>query len=135
MSLYLDRLCTKLGYKNYNDYLSNPNWKVFSNYIKLKRKLCFCCNYKNNLSVHHINYDNLGYEMPKDVVVLCNSCHLKVHTLTKSRKASLKNAHIILREEYFPRKKKKSKAQKRRERAERIIQEWDRFTLQQMPRF
>ncbi len=31
------------------------------------------------LNVHHLTYDRLGYEEPKDLQVLCRPCHKKQH--------------------------------------------------------
>ena len=52
---------------------------------KLKRKMkqqsyhCYVCFAKENLILHHRNYDTAGNESANDVVWLCHSCHHKVH--------------------------------------------------------
>jgi hypothetical protein len=37
------------------------------------------CESKTRLEVHHLNYDNLGSELPQDLLVLCRDCHHRLH--------------------------------------------------------
>jgi len=38
-----------------------------------------CSSHDATLDVHHKTYENYGDERPEDLVVLCRSCHQKVH--------------------------------------------------------
>ena len=40
---------------------------------------CEQCGNTYNLSVHHLNYNNLGKEHPEDLKVLCKTCHEREH--------------------------------------------------------
>lgn len=68
----------------YSEYMRSPEWR-----IKRERVLSFrgrqcekCgCNDLTQLRVHHITYDRLGNEDMKDLRILCNDCHHKVHNL------------------------------------------------------
>lgn len=39
----------------------------------------FRCTNKRKLQVHHLTYKRLGAELPEDVVVLCERCHVIEH--------------------------------------------------------
>ena len=38
-----------------------------------------CSTKKEILDVHHNSYDRLGAEEPQDLIVLCRTCHGRVH--------------------------------------------------------
>lgn len=40
---------------------------------------CELCGSAKNLQVHHITYDNLGYEPLDDLLVVCRKCHEELH--------------------------------------------------------
>ena len=68
--------------RNYDKYLQGKHWKN-TRKSALERaeyqcQLCACTDAV--LEVHHNNYDNIGKEKPKDLVVLCRPCHRKFHT-------------------------------------------------------
>jgi HNH endonuclease len=100
MSSQLDYLVSRIGYSGYNEYLRSEHWKVFNE--GCKKKTCFRCGRTNDLHLHHITYERIGEELPKDVVTLCSSCHVEVHDKVKAG-YNLKTAHLISK------KKKKSK--------------------------
>lgn len=65
---------------NYNYYLNSNWWKKRRQEILNQRKVCEICGSDNNLQVHHLNYKRLGKEDNKDLMLLCDNCHRKVHT-------------------------------------------------------
>ncbi len=64
----------------YQGYLQSKHWKEFR-LIALKHHGDKCCkcggDYK--ISVHHLNYDNVGNESVDDVIVVCDNCHKEIH--------------------------------------------------------
>lgn len=67
----------------YKEYLKTPHWKeTRDKRLSLDGKRCYVCGYKHNLNVHHISYKNVGNEdVRKDLVTLCDMCHLMVHNI------------------------------------------------------
>ena len=45
-----------------------------------KGKKCAKCGEKNNLVIHHLDFDHFN-ESPKNKIVLCNMCHLELHQI------------------------------------------------------
>jgi predicted HNH restriction endonuclease len=37
------------------------------------------CRSAKNLSVHHITYENIGFEKMDDLISVCKECHKKLH--------------------------------------------------------
>lgn len=64
---------------NYNDYLQCELWKNKSKAFIKNAGRCDRCNSKKELNCHHLNYEFLGNETEKDIVVLCKKCHLFIH--------------------------------------------------------
>ncbi|HDZ15658.1 MAG TPA: hypothetical protein ENH60_12295 [Pricia sp.] len=70
----------------YKHYQKTKHWSnlrskalVFYNYE------CYICDKKYRLQLHHINYENLGKEViGKDVIILCWSCHQRIHKSKKN---------------------------------------------------
>lgn len=88
----------ELGFKSYDDYLNSKHWKEFS--ISVKESTCYCCGRGGIIQVHHIHYDNLGKELPEDVVSVCSGCHLDIHDKSKNRRhIPLNQLHEIVRAE------------------------------------
>ena len=62
-------------------YMHSANWMN----TRQKRLIhdnftCVLCGAKDNLQVHHITYENIGYENLEDLRTLCKECHYeKVH--------------------------------------------------------
>ena len=78
------RLITR-NYKNiYHSYLNSKEWhdkrNTMLNYADYK---CGRCNKTENLQVHHLNYNTIGYESLSDLEVVCNGCHKKIHNIIK----------------------------------------------------
>ena len=64
----------------YKQYLTTSHWTRFKQATLLSANYsCKLCNRKDDLNVHHNNYDNRGCETFNDVIVLCRSCHSKFH--------------------------------------------------------
>ena len=60
----------------YHVYMKSGRWFRFRDRI-LKRSghKCEECKRPDNLQVHHLTYERLGYEKSQDVKVLCAFCH------------------------------------------------------------
>ena len=75
------------GYSNsrrqYNDYLSSDQWR-FTRKKALSRSehKCEYCGSTERLQVHHLSYKHIGRERPEDLIVLCGSCHTKIHEIS-----------------------------------------------------
>ncbi len=61
-------------------YMKSQKWRE-KRQIILKRDnhKCVKCHTKDRLEVHHKTYERLGNEYNRDLVVLCRSCHQKIH--------------------------------------------------------
>ncbi len=67
----------KLGAK----YREEPEWQVrrVQALTRAAYKCQTCSSRDTMLDVHHNSYENYGDERPQDLVVLCRSCHQRVH--------------------------------------------------------
>lgn len=63
----------KISYKN---YLLTPHWKKIKEYTYKKYKACRWCGNKENLNIHHLTYEHLWHEDDRDLIVLCEYCHI-----------------------------------------------------------
>jgi len=65
---------------NYFKYLKTEDWKIRKKeLLNEANHICSECGGKAIL-LHHISYDNLGYEILNlDVIALCKSCHDLMH--------------------------------------------------------
>lgn len=69
-----------LGFKSYMDYLNSYLWKNKRDFvINLRGNKCEKCDSRDNLNVHHLNYDNVCNERSRDLIVLCFKCHNEEH--------------------------------------------------------
>ena len=66
--------------KEYKDYLKTSDWKERrKELLEEAGNECNVCGASANI-LHHLNYDNLGFEeLETDVVAVCNSCHMELH--------------------------------------------------------
>jgi 5-methylcytosine-specific restriction endonuclease McrA len=68
-------------YKMGAEYREQKEWKVRRTEALTRAgyrcQTCGSCD--TTLDVHHNTYENYGDERPQDLVVLCRSCHQKVH--------------------------------------------------------
>jgi hypothetical protein len=67
----------KLGAK----YREEPEWQVrrVQALTRAAYKCQTCSSRDTTLDVHHNSYENYGDERPQDLVVMCRSCHQRVH--------------------------------------------------------
>lgn len=83
-----------LGVNSYSDYLKSEHWielrKRFyrSNRIeKLKKKygrlVCEFCKKDGKFNLHHKTYKNLGHESKNDIFLICETCHSKIHSMSR----------------------------------------------------
>lgn len=73
------------GLYSYVEYLKSEIWKeVKEKWIStIKRcELCGCSN-RNQLTLHHLSYENCGNEFREDILVVCNYCHTDIHLRNK----------------------------------------------------
>jgi hypothetical protein len=66
---------------SYKKYLNSSYWLELKQKIINRDKKCMCCGATDQLVAHHIIYRGRGQELEKDLVCLCNSCHLQLHRL------------------------------------------------------
>ena len=65
---------------NYAKYLTGEHWRWFRQVmLKFWNYRCALCNSLAELEVYHRSYDNVGRERLNDCIVLCNTCHRRVH--------------------------------------------------------
>jgi hypothetical protein len=110
----LDFLVHKLGFRSYSAYLQSSHWHDFKKWVKQKQ--CFCCSARAvPLQVHHITYERIGDELPKDVVTVCDKCHEVIHELADRGVAKLMHAHFVRRKSVAkpPRKSKRLRREER----------------------
>ncbi|HVE23098.1 MAG TPA: HNH endonuclease signature motif containing protein [Acidocella sp.] len=64
----------------YADYLQSAEWAEIRRkaYARAGYK-CQVCGKQDKLNVHHNNYPPRGTESPRDLLVMCESCHQKFH--------------------------------------------------------
>ena len=82
---------------NYHVYIVSRQWKKRrSKYYSRYGKKCFVCFTDKRITLHHNNYQNLGYEKDKDLVALCWYHHDEIHNLVLNNKdIKLNNAHVV----------------------------------------
>ena len=73
-------------------YLKSKHWREFRKYVygTVGRRCCKCSS-RFKVQIHHKNYDCLGKEKLKDVMVLCERHHLLEHEKLNERKYEKKN--------------------------------------------
>ena len=66
--------------EKYSVYLKSKHWKKFrATALKHYDYQCKKCKSREDVVVHHLNYDCLYHEMFEDVMVLCKCCHSEEH--------------------------------------------------------
>ena len=96
-------LCIK-NIMNYKNYLKSDGWeyakKKLSNFYN--KKECFVCQSKDNIQTHHKTYKRIGNEdIYKDLVFVCNKCHLKINELKKEYNSNYWNATEMFKKRYI----------------------------------
>ncbi len=65
---------------DYHIYILSKKWeKKREKALVLADHQCEICTSSFHLSVHHLTYERLGREIPSDLQVLCEDCHLMAH--------------------------------------------------------
>lgn len=69
--------------ETYQEYLQTRHWKAFRRKVigRKGRKKCTNCRSKKHIHVHHMTYENVGFEKLDDVTILCSVCHKLHHDL------------------------------------------------------
>lgn len=66
--------------EKYKKYITSKEWKEKKEKLfDLRGKECEQCGYTHRLHVHHLTYENLGYEKMDDLQILCYQCHMSKH--------------------------------------------------------
>ncbi len=70
----------RIGGTEYQKYLRSRQWAgTRALAIHRANAMCEVCSDRDYLEVHHKTYERLGNETHDDLIVLCGSCHAKVH--------------------------------------------------------
>ena len=90
---------TELKKLCYTDFLLTWYWRTISNFLRKRDKKCKLCDSTENLLVHHKTYSHHGDELHhlKDLVVLCDNCHKKIHSsssIYQRKKKKVKQSQI-----------------------------------------
>jgi 5-methylcytosine-specific restriction endonuclease McrA len=65
----------------YGAYLQTSEWaERRRGALRRANDRCETCRTDARLHVHHRTYERRGEERPDDLIVLCEDCHLAVHT-------------------------------------------------------
>jgi hypothetical protein len=68
-------------FDDYYEYINSDDWKrkteVWKSIVNYKCEICG----KNNiiLQAHHKSYENFKHETKKDILIVCENCHKKIH--------------------------------------------------------
>jgi 5-methylcytosine-specific restriction endonuclease McrA len=66
--------------ERYIDYLKSPEWKTTRlRALRTWGDACQLCGSKERIEVHHRTYARLTKEKMEDLMVVCHSCHEKIH--------------------------------------------------------
>lgn len=79
----------------YRKYLESKHWMLLRKLLVKKDSRCAICNeITNNLQLHHLSYERIGFEKEMDLLILCDSCHKLVHEngLKKIPKSAIQNS-------------------------------------------
>lgn len=71
---------------DYNRYLKSDYWqKIRDKKLEEAGYQCQFCYSKEDLHVHHLTYDYLCQERLSALIVLCETCHSKIHNKHKNK--------------------------------------------------
>ena len=89
---------------NYQQYLDSSWWKLRKRiFLNEQGKKCSFCSSKNELDVHHLNYQNLGDERDSDLLVLCRRCHKDIHYFadcSEPTECEIKQSQVVTEDIY-----------------------------------
>jgi len=87
--------------EQYHKYLFSANWlikksELIRDYLKFGYPIsCYNCQSKQNLQVHHLNYNNVGgNEKIDDVCFMCSNCHMEWHKNPKFKNKVIKDHEV-----------------------------------------
>lgn len=67
---------------DYNWYIKSGYWEERKvKYYKTHPKVCTVCGATEQIHLHNISYDHLGYEGDWELAPLCESCHRVLHSI------------------------------------------------------
>lgn len=76
----------------YEQYIASPQWAAFkARYFATHARACAVCGARQ-VQLHHLTYARLGYELPSDVVPLCDDHHRAVHDYARATGSDLEAA-------------------------------------------
>ena len=79
--------------KMYEQYLLSPEWKkIRGERLKIDNFMCVICKSKDNLQVHHINYND--FDNLDNLRTLCKKCHEDIHSFREAVAESSKNGTL-----------------------------------------
>jgi len=96
----------------YSRYLRSNNWRCFREAILRKFKKCSICGSTERLHLHHLTYENFGREDIKDVAVMCENCHNKLHKIFQY---PTKKEYYLFKETHNPKKYNRNRHYKNKE--------------------
>lgn len=68
----------------YKRYLKSVSWKNIRNKALIRDKfICQDCFLHEAKEVHHLTYENIGFEKMEDLISLCPVCHGKRHKIER----------------------------------------------------
>ncbi len=80
-----DKRLAHLGYRSYDAYLASTQWsEAKQRYGASERPQACICGSTSGLALHHLTYERLGEEQPRDLRLLCSICHAMVHAIEGS---------------------------------------------------
>ena len=68
----------KFAKGGYAQYLASEHWQRMRQRYLTGAKCC-ACKHKGSLVLHHVHYKRLWQEATGDLIVLCHSCHERLH--------------------------------------------------------
>jgi len=73
-------------YKNYKEYMSSPEWKQLSEFVKKRAGWkCQTCNSSIDLVAHHRSYEKGADESGENCIAICKRCHALIHQIKEDK--------------------------------------------------
>lgn len=100
VEFYITTTCDKgfnrIRNDRYGSYLSSSGWRRRrAIFLVMAGGVCADCGGRAN-TVHHLHYETVGHELPKDVVPLCNECHAARHGIPAENQCDLRRGPVRL---------------------------------------
>lgn len=69
----------------YGDYIAGEGWRQRrEQYFATHPRKCYMCGSEDNVQLHHLTYERLGWEDDYDLEPLCKRCHMALHAFCES---------------------------------------------------